>query len=190
MLHAIFGGKYHFVMSGHLCLTIYKMGDLWKVARHINKSETWYSSLRSRLLIPKFWLHIYLFKYCQNMTLKNKTCFVRPWLLADLKTVQLCSTLSKRPLGLDYWFSYLPLQLTIQKNFLERHLNVSFQFITIKIEVSNHDDDASEETVQILKTPLECPNVVRYLKMMAFCYQWWKCEWLNAFIFVHQPSIM
>ena len=91
--------------------------------------------------------------------------------LANLKTVQLCSTLSKRPFGLDYGFSYLPLQLTIQKNLLERHLNVSFQFITIKIEVSNHDDDASEETVQILETPLESPNVVRYLKMMAFCYQ-------------------
>ena len=60
--------------------------------------------------------------------------------LANLKTVQLCSTLSKRPFGLDYGFSYLPLQLTIQKNLLERHLNVSFQFITIKIEVSNHDD--------------------------------------------------
>ena len=54
---------------------------------------------------------------------------------------------------------------------LERHLNVSFQFITIKIQVSNHDYDASEETVQIIKTPLECQNVVRYLKMIAFCYQ-------------------
>ena len=54
----------------------------------------------------------------------------------------------------------LPLQLTIQKNSLERHLNVSFQFITIKIEIFNHDNDASVETVQILKIPLECPNVV------------------------------
>ena len=74
------------------------------------------------------------------MTLKDKPFYVRPRYLADLKTVQLCSTLSKRPLGCDYGFSYLPLQLTIQKNLLERHLNVSFQFITIRIEVSNHDD--------------------------------------------------
>ena len=60
--------------------------------------------------------------------------------LANLKTVQLCSTLRKRRLVHNYGFSYLPLQWTIQKNLLERHLNVSFQFITIKIEVSNHDD--------------------------------------------------
>ena len=60
----------------------------------------------------------------------------------------------------------LPLQLTIQKNSLERHLNVSFQFITIKIEIFNHDNDASVETVQILKIPLECPNVV-------VIWKWW-----------------
>ena len=62
-------------------------------------------------------------------------------------------------------------QLTVQKNFLERHLNVSFPFIIIEVEVSPHENDASEETVQILKIALECPIVVRYLKMMAFCYQ-------------------
>ena len=60
----------------------------------------------------------------------------------------------------------LPLQLTIQKNSLECHLNVSFQFITIKIEIFNHDNDASVETVQILKIPLECPNVV-------VIWKWW-----------------
>ena len=57
------------------------------------------------------------------------------------------STLSKQSHGLQYGFSYLPLQLTIQTNSLERHLNVSFQFITIKVEVSTHENDASEETV-------------------------------------------
>ena len=65
----------------------------------------------------------------------------------QIKTVQLCSTLSKQSLRLHYGFSCLPMQLTIQKNSLERHLNVSFQFITSKIEVSNHDNDASVETV-------------------------------------------
>ena len=41
------GGKCHFLMSGHLCLTIYKMGDLCNVARCINKIRTWSSPLRS-----------------------------------------------------------------------------------------------------------------------------------------------
>ena len=93
--------------------------------------------------------------------------------MAEIKTVQLCSTLSRQSLGVHYGFSYLPLHLTVQKKKLERHLNVSLQFITIKVEVSTHENDASEETVQILEialdSRLECPNVVRYLKVMAFC---------------------
>ena len=69
------------------------------------------------------------------------------------------------------WIFYLPLQLTIQTNSLERHLNVSFQFITIKVEVSTHENDASDGNGIDSKKALECPNVVRFLKMMAFCYQ-------------------
>ena len=69
------------------------------------------------------------------------------------------------------WILILANTVDYSEKLLERHLNVSFQFITIKIQVSNHDYDASEETVQIIKTPLECQNVVRYLKMIAFCYQ-------------------
>ena len=59
----------------------------------------------------------------------------------------------RQSLGPHYGFSYLPSQLTIQLNSLEHHLNVNFQFITIKIEVFNHDNDASVETLQILKMP-------------------------------------
>jgi hypothetical protein len=43
--------------------------------------------------------------------------------------------------------------------------------MAIKVEVSTHENGASQETVQITETPLERTNVVRYLKMMAFCYQ-------------------
>ena len=91
MLHTISWGKCHFFMSGHLCLTIYKMGDLWKVTRFINKIRTWHSILRSSL--------------------------------------------------------------------------------------------------QILKNAFECPNVVRYLKWWLF-HQLWKCEWLHAFFFAYQPSVI
>ena len=91
MLHTIFWGTRHFFMSGHFCLTIYKMGDLWKVTRFINKIRTWHSILRSSL--------------------------------------------------------------------------------------------------QILKNAFECPNVVRYLKWWLF-HQLWKCEWLHAFFFAYQPSVI
>ena len=40
LLHTIFGGESHFLMAGHLCLTIYKMGNKSNVASPINKSET------------------------------------------------------------------------------------------------------------------------------------------------------
>ena len=53
----------------------------------------------------------------------------------------------------------------------ELYLNVSFQFITIKVEVSTHENDASEKNGIDSKKALECPNVVRFLKMIAFCYQ-------------------
>jgi hypothetical protein len=43
--------------------------------------------------------------------------------------------------------------------------------MAIKVEVSTHENGASQKTVQITETPLERTNVVRYLKMMAFCYQ-------------------
>ena len=111
-----------------------------------------------------------LWKLRKKMTFKKWSCFVQPWDLAQIKTVQLCSNLSRQSLGLDYGFSYLPLQSTIQKNFLERYLNVSFQFITIKVEVSTHEKKASEETVEILKNAFECPNVVWYIK---YIWKWW-----------------
>ena len=41
----------------------------------------------------------------------------------------------------------IALAIDCSENLLEGHLNVSFQFITIKVEVSTHENDASEETV-------------------------------------------
>ena len=163
MLHTIFGGKCHFVMAGHLCLTIYKMDDLWKVVRHINKSETWHSSRRCPLLIPKFWWPINFLNIAKKLLSKNSLVLSNYDIWPKYKRYSYVpSSVSSH---LDPTMD-LPLQLTIQKNSLECHLNVSFQFITIKIEIFNHDNDASVETVQILKIPLECPNVV-------VIWKWW-----------------
>ena len=71
MLHTIFGGKCHFLMSGHLCLTIYKMGDLWNVASCINKIRTWNSPLRSWVPISKFWWHINFVNIAKKWLSKN-----------------------------------------------------------------------------------------------------------------------
>ena len=71
MLHTIFGGKCHFLMSGHLFLTIYKMGDLWNVASCINKIRAWNSPLRSWVPISKFWWHINFVNIAKKWLSKN-----------------------------------------------------------------------------------------------------------------------
>ena len=70
-------------------------------------------------------------------------------------------------------------------------MNDSFQFMAIKVEVSTHENGASQKTVQITETPLERTNVVRYLKMMAFfLLSVMKMRMTKSFFFVRQPSIM
>ena len=85
MLHTIFWGKCHFLMSGHLCLTIYKMGDLWNVASCINKIRTWNSPLRSWVPISKFLKHINFVNIAKKWLSQKYPCFVQPWDLAQKK---------------------------------------------------------------------------------------------------------
>ena len=69
------------------------------------------------------------------------------------------------------WIFLIALAIDCSEIFLERHMNVSFQFITIKVEVSTHENDASDGNGIDSKKALECPNIVRFLKMMAFSNQ-------------------
>ena len=111
MLPTIFWGKRHFFMSGHLCLTIYKMGDLWNVTSCINEIRTWHSTLRSRLPISKFWWHINFVKIDKKMTFKKLSCFVQLWDLAQIKTVQLSSTPQLAVTWTSLWIFLLALAI-------------------------------------------------------------------------------
>ena len=53
----------------------------------------------------------------------------------------------------------MSLRLTIQKKSWKCFLNDSFQFMAIKVEVSTHENGASQKTVQITETPLERTNI-------------------------------
>ena len=77
-----------------------------------------------------------------------------------------------------------------RKNLLERHLNVSFQFITIKIEVSNHDDGCVWRNGTDFKNasgePKCCPIFENDVFLLSVMKMWvTKCIFLCSSTFYH-----
>ena len=80
--------------------------------------------------------------------------------------------------------------MTVQKKILERHLNVSFQFITIKVEVSTHENDASDgngiDSIKGSGVPKCCPIFENDCFLLSVMKMWvTQCIFLHSSTFYH-----